>query len=191
MKSRNLKLVGILALLVAFTFTMAACDMGDTGVETPEEDAHGVNVTVDLSDDLVKAQGDVSVLTLEENIEIDRIEVTLGEETKTITHDPDNSGENIEFGGQITVTFEDVEPGDYNVKAELFGDIDYDDMEARKLYESEEKTVTAVADDLISVGLKVMPLEWESLALQRNKLNLTIPYFNVIITTMGSEYLLG
>ncbi len=165
MRSSRLKLFGILALLVAFMFTMAACDMFDTGVEDPEEDAHGVNVTVDLSDDLVKAQGDVSVLTLEDNLEIDRIEITLGEETKEFG-DQDVDNGDIEFGGEYTVTFSDVEPGEYNVKAELFGD--YDDKGAGKLYESEEKNINVSADELVEVDLKVMPLEWESLDVTLN-----------------------
>ncbi len=170
MKSRNLKLVGILALLVAFTFTMAACDMGDTGVEAPEDEVHGVRVNIGVSEDdvIVEPSGDADVLTIEDpdHLTVTQVVVKLvdGDTEYTETIDDPDSLKEAEFNYEVV--FEEVDSGDYEINAEIKGTLrdGTDRAEDEKIrYKGETENVPVLPDEIVEESVDVTPLDWDSL----------------------------
>ena len=164
MKTGNLKLIGLLALMVAFVLGLTGCDgLRDTPDVDP--DAHGVRVNISLPDKLVEAAGEgLLPLTVEKNITIEKIVVTLDDENEEPITEEKMIGEEIKKDYEVIV--KDVMAGEYDVNVKLFGwirDENPEEVNSRELYNGKAEGLTVDPDAIVDVDVDVTPLEWESL----------------------------
>jgi len=164
MQTRSWKLIGVLALLMAFSLIIAGCDSATDF----DGDAHGVRVSLNVPEDgFLEVSGDVGILTIESKIDVTRVVVELFDdgddlvETKELDDPADIMGADYKY----EVTFTDVDSGeDYYVKAEIHGEVRDEDEKVRYKGESEEFPV--LPDEIVEVEVDVDPLSWESLEVQ-------------------------
>ena len=168
--------IGLAAVLFIITLVIPGCDLLDSNEDIDSEpDPHGMIITVNVPEGLAGLQGDVGVLTIEDNITAEKITVELRKEKYgEADYNQEISLNSSDFGGEYDITLSDVDAGEYYVKAELYGSLTRDDNngDTKVLYEgfykgnnNDEAAKVSVKPDSIvdDINVKVIPLDAESL----------------------------
>lgn len=165
MRSKESKFIWLIGLVMVFGLIFAGCEAFQDTEPGTDPDAHGVRVTVKLPDDLINKQGDLQPLTIEENIDVTEVEINLLKNNEVIDTETIDSPEPIDAADyEYEVTFTDVEAGDYEVEAKIWGEVENDEIKVR--YEGTSEEFTVLPDEIVEVEVKVDPLDWASLKVE-------------------------